>query len=342
MNTLDDQLLDDLNDLPGWEALTASPSPAPSSEALDRSATAVREAIAVDAARARSADVIRSRAKSIHSARRRRTRWAVGAGAVAAAAALVIAAPTLSTPGIAPVSVASASEFLTHLAAIAPAVTSIDAAYWKVTSTSVNLANPAPGSDQVQTTTVWYGRNGGEWIQTGSEKLMKVSNAPARFTLPSDAALSWAQVAEMSSDPIALDTHLKTLVGARGSIIDAVGILLATAPLTSSQRAAMFTILSTQPGVTKRDFVKDELGRIGTALDFPFGPTETVTLLLADDGTLLEVTAVASVDHEKVLDSPRLVGGTPGPASTEITKKGRVLSRQTYLSVGGTNTTPGA
>ena len=27
MNTLDDQLLDDLNDLPGWKALSASPSP---------------------------------------------------------------------------------------------------------------------------------------------------------------------------------------------------------------------------------------------------------------------------------------------------------------------------
>jgi len=36
------------------------------------------------------------------------------------------------------------------------------------------------------------------------------------------------------TDPIALDTHLLILLGARGSIIDAVGILLATAPLTSS------------------------------------------------------------------------------------------------------------
>lgn len=341
MNTLDRQLLDDLNDLPGWDAFTASSAPATSPESLDRSAAAVREAIAFDASRAMSADLIRSSTKPSSSVRRRRTRWAVGAIAVAAAAAVVIAAPTVSTPGNAPVSVASASEFLTHLAATTPAATNLDAAYWKVTYTSVSPMNPAPGSDQEITSTLWYGRNGGAWIQSGADKVMETSSAAAQFELPYDAALTWAQVTELSSDPAALEGHLKSILGPKGSIVDAVGILLATAPLSSTQRAAMFTILSTQPDVTMRKDVKDEAGRSGTALDFPFGPTETMTLLLADDGTLLQVTAVASVDHEKVLDSPRIVGGTPSPASTEITKKGTVLSRQTYLNVGGTNTAPG-
>lgn len=113
MYTLDSQLLVHLNDLPGWDALTSASAPAGSPEALDCSTTAVREAVAFDASRAMSADLIRSSTKSSSSALRRRTRWAVGSVAVAAAAALVIAAPTVSTPGNAPVSVVSASEFLT-------------------------------------------------------------------------------------------------------------------------------------------------------------------------------------------------------------------------------------
>lgn len=341
MNTLDNQLLDDLADLPGWDELTSTPAPTPAPESLARSTTAVREAIAAEASRAMNADLIRGGTRPTTTPRRHRARWIVAAVAGVAAAAVLVAAPTISTPGNQPVSVASASEFLTHLAATTPAAADLEAAYWKVTSNSVNLANPAPGSDRAQTTTVWYGRSGGEWIQTAGDTVRKVSKGPATFTLPYDAALTWTQVTELSSDPVALEADLKSILGTKGSIVDAVGMLLGTAPLTTTQRAAMFTILSTQPDVTMRKGIKDETGRTGTSLDFPFGPTETLSLLLTDDGTLLQVTAVASVDHEKALDSPRIVGSAPSPAPTEITKKGTVLSRETYLEIGGTDTAPG-
>ncbi len=167
---------------------------------------------------------------------------------------------------------------------------------------------------------------------------MKVNDAAALFPLP--AALTWAQVTKLSSDPATLGAHLTSLIGAKGSIVDAVAVLLSTAPLTAAQRAALFTILSTQPDVTMHAGVTDEVGRTGSALDFPFGPAETMSLLLAADGSLLQVTVVASVDHGRVLGVPRIEGGAPDPA-TDLTRKGAVLSRQTYLEIGGTNAAPG-
>lgn len=341
MNTLDHQLLDDLAALPGWDDLTSAPAPIASPEALSRSTAAVRDAIAGDESRAMSGDLIRRGVRPITTARRRRTRWAVAAIAVAAAAALVIAAPTVSTPGNAPVSVASASEFLTQLASTATAAPGIDDPYWKVTFTSVNPRNPAPGSDQETTTTLWYGREGGQWISTAGDKIIKASDAKEQFALPYDAVLTWTDVTELPSEASALQTQLKSLIGPKGSVVDAAANLLATAPLNAGQRAALFTILSLQPDVTIRKNVNDTAGRTGTALDFPLGSTVTMTLVLADDGTLLQATEVAAVDHEKVLDSPRVVGASSSPAATQITRKGDLLSRATYIEVGGTTTAPG-
>ena len=331
MNTLDELLLDDLADLPGWNDLSSAPTPVASPEALSRSTAAVRAAIATDESRAMSGDLIRRGMRPIAASRRRRTRWAMAVVAGAAAAALVIAAPTVSTPGNAPVSVATASEFLTHLASTATSAPGIEDPYWKVTFTSVNPMNPAPGSDQETTTTLWYGRNGGQWIATGGGEAIKASDAKEQFAVLRYAVLTWAQVTELPTDASALETYLKSLVRDHQTVVDAAAHLLETAPLSAGQRAALFTILSHQPGVTIRKGVTDTAGRTGTELTFPLGGTVTMTVLLADDGTLLQETAFDS----------RPGGVPPSPGATPTSDKSYLLSRATFIDVGGTTTAPG-
>ena len=322
MSTLDDQLLDDLRSLPGWDAFTASAAPTASKENLDHSTAAVRGAIAADVTRTVTADLIRSGARpSSATRRRRRGRWAVAAVAGVAAAVVLIAAPTVSTPGNTPVSVASASQFLTHLAATTTPVSGLDDAYWKVTSTFANPANPAAGSSSGLTFTMWFGHAGGTWTASGGGpagrawSLARPTDATAQFVLAADVVLSWAQVTELPSDPAQLEAHLKSLIGPKGSTVVASANLLGEAPLSAGQRAALFTILSHQPNVTIRQGIKDAIGRAGTALDFPAGSTETRTLLLAGDGTMLQV--------------------------TQTTNNGTLLGRETYIEAGGTNTPPG-
>jgi hypothetical protein len=62
-----------------------------------------------------------------------------------------------------------------------------------------------------------------------------------------------------------------------------------------------------------------------------------VTLLLADDGTLLELTEIASKDQP----SPGPPGGNANTNAGQNIKKGDILSRTTYLEVEGTNIAPG-
>jgi hypothetical protein len=365
MNTLDRQLLDELNDIPGWNTLTASPAPTASPEALTRSTLAVREAIAADAARAMSADLIRSGVHPITRSRRRRAPWVVAALVGVGAAALVVAGVTVTfpgrtpeaTPGGHPVPVHSASVFLVRLASKATAAPGIDDAYWKVRFTSSDPLRVIAGSDPQSTTTLWYGRTGGRWITDGSGTVVKASDTNAPFVIGADLALTWSQVNALPGDPAQLEASLQSTLGPT-SIPTGVARLLASAPLSAAQRSALFTILSHQPGVTMRDGVKDTTGRVGTALTFPFGPTkktqtEMVTLLLTADGTLLEVLETAIMDQPAPATTPvpapsQLEGrvippaavSTPG-AIVPTVSKGDVITRTTYLEMGGTNTVPG-
>ncbi|TAK68281.1 MAG: hypothetical protein EPO13_12090 [Actinomycetota bacterium] len=120
------------------------------------------------------------------------------------------------------------------------------------------------------------------------------------------------------------------------SVASGAARLLAIAPLSAAQRSSLFLILARQPDVTIGEAVRDNAGRTGTALSFPFGPAgspwELLTLILSDDGTVLEVT-------ERAVRDQKIPSST---AHAEATRKGDVISRTTYFEVGGTNVTPGA
>lgn len=337
MSTLDDRhLLDDLRTIPGWDELADSPPPVAPAHVLGRSAAVIRAAIAADL----SAGV-----RPITSARRRQRRWVSAAVAGVAAAAVLVAAPTISTPGNEPASVASASQFLIQLAATTPARAGLDADFWKVTFSSVNPSDATAGSEET-TTSLWYGRTGGQWVQTAGDRVVRANTLPAQFAVGPNALLSWGDVKDLSSDPDTLEAHLQSLIEpldavVPGSIVEAASSLLATAPLSSAQRSALLTILGRQGDVTMRQGVTDAAGRTGTALDFPNDATHTQTLVMADDGTLLEVLWVASADHTIVMSSPTAEGhASPATGQVQVFEKGQLLTRQTYLSVGGTNTAP--
>ena len=176
----------------------------------------------------------------------------------------------------------------------------VDDAYWKVrfATTYSQLDTPA-GSGRV--TTMWFGRNGGRWITPADGAVVKASNTRSPFVVGERVALTWSQVSGLPSDPGQLESRLRSTLG-RTSVATGVARLLAIAPLSAAQRSALFTILARQSGVTIRTGVKDGSGRTGTALGFPFDPagtpSELLTLLLADDGTLLEVTETAIRDQQ--------------------------------------------
>ena len=337
MNTTDQDLLRELQTLPGWDHLFAdAPVPVLHAETVDRAIRAVRTAAVNETEPRRNVT-------DIATARRRKTRrWVAIAVAGVAVAAVVVVAPTVSTPGSAPVSVATAAEFLHHLAATATAAPGTDDAFWKVQFSGVNPMNPAPGSDVETTTTIWYPRTGGQWFQSDDGQIIHTApGGPAEFSLGYDGTVAWTELPTMPSDPVALESFLRLRIGPQGSMVYAASQLRATAPLTAPQRAALFTIMSGQPGITMDKGVTDAAGRTGTAIVTQNGPRVTTSVILADDGTLLEILSVASQDHAKVLDSPRAVNPTKGwTAPTGTTHKGDVLSRQTYLSIGGTNTAP--
>jgi hypothetical protein len=182
---------------------------------------------------------------------------------------------------------------------------------------------------------MWYGRHGGRWITTTDGAVVKASNTHAPFVVGARVALTWSQVSDLPSDPGQLERRLRSTLG-QTPVTTGAARLLAIAPLSSAQRSALFTILARQAEVTIRAGVEDGSGRTGTALGFPFGPTgspsELLTLLLADDGTLLEVTETAIRDQQ--------IPSVSGPAQT--IRKGDIIGRTTYLEVGGTNTAPGA
>ncbi|MGN6330212.1 MAG: hypothetical protein ACTHOD_00985 [Motilibacteraceae bacterium] len=329
MNDLDRSVLDDLAGLPGWDELTASPA-GPPPGALERATAAVRVAIAADASLAATGDLV---ARRTHPTRRRRARWVSAVVAAAAATALVVGGPTIGTGSNPPVAVASATEFLTRLASTAAAAPGVDDAYWKVRFTTTYDEPGAPAGSG-QPTTVWFGRHGGRWITSPAGAVVKASDR-APFVVGERVALTWGQVAGLPSDPGQLQLRLRSMLG-QTPIATGAAQLLTVAPLTAAQRAALFTILARQPGVTIRAGVEDEAGRTGTALGFPFSPAGTpvdlVTLLLADDGTVLQVTETAVKDQE--------ITSRSGPDRT--TRKGDIISRTTYLEAGGTDTAPGA
>lgn len=330
MNDLDRVVLDDLADLPGWDELTASPAAPPSPGALDRATAAVREAIAADASLASSGNLV---ARPTRLTRRLRIRWVSAAAAAAAATVLVVGGPTISTPGHPPVAVASATEFLTRLASTATAAPGREDAYWKVRFATTYYERGAP-SGSGQATTVWYGRHGGRWITSPNGAVVKASDR-APFVVGVHVALTWSQVAGLPSDPGQLELRLRSMLG-QTPVATGAATLLTIAPLSAAQRSALFTILARQPGVTIRPGVQDGAGRTGTALGFPFSPAgtpvELVTLLLTDDGTLLEMTETAVKDQESTSSSG------PDPSA----RKGDLISRTTYLEAGGTDGPPGS
>jgi hypothetical protein len=341
MNALDKQVLDDLAALPGWDELTATPAASVSPEALARSAAAVRSAITADVLPAMTGGTVHAGPRPATGARRRRTRVVLAVSAGAAAAALVIVAPTVITPGEhAPTSVASASEYLTRLASTATAAPGIDDAYWKVRWTTISPTMAATGADRPTTTTMWFGREGGRWLTTDDGKAVKVSDRGAPFVVGTRAALTWSQIRALPSDAAQLERRLHALAG-EVPVAASAARLLTGAPLDAAQRSALFTILSRQPGVAIRGGIEDAAGRTGTALAFPFG-TAVVTLVLAGDGTLLEL--IEESPHVGPASAaPRATGSSPSTSGAPATDKASNLDRAIYLylAVGGTNAAPG-
>jgi hypothetical protein len=234
----------------------------------------------------------------------------------------------------------SASAFLTRLASTATAEPGIADAYWKVRFETLTPSDHTGGSQLETTATLWYGRDGGRWITTPDGTVLKASNSKAPFVVGIHTALDWSQINALPTDPAELERSLHSMVTPT-PVATAIGRLLISAPLSAAQRSALFTILSHQPGVTIRKGVTDTTGRPGTALNFPFGPTTTptemVTLLLADDGTLLELTEIASKDEP----SPGVPSGNANTNVHQTIRIGDILSRTTYIEVEGTNISPG-
>jgi hypothetical protein len=317
MNTDDRQLLDDLEALPGWADFSAIPAPPIPAGLLERIATDLR-AVGRDGI-----------AEKVPTSRLRSRRTVLAAVACAALVAVGIAAPTVNTPGHGPASVATASEFLTRLAASTTTTAGVQGAYWMVRTNTQSADANGRVSDTL--TTMWFGRQGGRWISVGDDPVVKATSAKAPFVIAVHRALTWDQVAALPSDVGALEQELLRMTAT--PIVVSAAKLLTTAPLDAAQRSAVLMLLARQPNTTMSRDVHDMLGRAGTAVVFPYAPdpgapASTATLVFADDGTVLEWWYTSSP----------VTGASDG--RSPIVLAALVLDRTTYISAGGTDVPP--
>lgn len=322
----------DLTDVPGWDEFSAAGGPAPRASAatLDRTRAALRAAAAAEAEPA-DVPVQLSRWQS------KRMKAGVGLLAVAAVAAAVIAVPTIGISGSQPASTATASEFLRTVAAQVPA--QADSKYWRfeyIVWADATDSSGAVTSDPT-TFTRWYERGKAAHFRSvespqaqaertamGAPQQDAMQSEPARplFDFVAPSTLTWDELAQLPNDPAQLlalmkNDQSKATRSATGNlaIFEGITSLLATAPVDSQTRAALFEVASGLPDVTLTGTGTDTQGRTGTWLELTddhFAVTKRI--LVADDGTLLEsVTA------------PLAAGASP-------------LYRTTYLSARGTET----
>ena len=288
MNTIDNESFEDLNSLPGWNALFSESEFSETNDAIVRSTQAVRATIAHDMSKTNLTK------ETKHSSSTSRWRRGVYLAAISAAAAsVVIAAPIIRTHGNALTSVASAADFLKEMAATATEAPGLNDQYWAISFSSRTPEN----GNTTGATTFWFGRQGGRWITDESGKVIKSSSARAPFVLSETGALTWAEINSLPDTSGELERVLVEKFGQESLTMVAVR-LLTIAPVTVAQRSALFTILANQPDISLRAKVSDATGRIGTAVKFPYGPSdapfEVLTLLIAQDGTVLELGDVTS------------------------------------------------
>ena len=325
MSKIENELFEDFSELPGWSELFLPSETAVPSEAIVRSTEAVRAAIAHDMSH--GSQVPRTKLASPVS------RWRRG-GYLAllstAAAAIFVAAPIIRTHGNPPQSVASAADFLREMAGTAKEAAGLNDDYWEVRFVS-SLPEDGHVGDPVA---FWFGRHGGRWITDVDGRVIKASGARAPFIMSETGAMTWAEINSLPSASDQLEQVLVEKFG-QASLTTVTTRLLTIAPVTVAQRAALFNILANQPSVTLRANVNDAAGRTGTAVEFPFGPSESpsevLTLLIAQDGTVLQVT-------ESAIRDQNIPGTSNGDG--QVTKVGDVISRTTYVEVHGYDTPP--
>lgn len=314
MNMDDQEVLDELESLPGWQAFRSEFAVPPASHAaIDRAGSNLRAVIAADA-----------RASAGQSSRRRRRVGRLTALAVAAAVAtfFAISAPTLTTPISEPTATASAAQFLTDLASTTAPTNTASFDYWQVDLVAGSRLEPQSPSPLGNRTAIWRGRHGGLWISINGGKVV-FENLPATFDLGSLQTVTWAELDSLRNDgPGTVSLVLKR--ASAGGFFDAAGSLLASAPLTQIQRQALLNGLATQPDLTLTRNVSDTRGRLGASVSKTQDPV-TTSLIFDKNGTLLEVVHIAN---------------QPLTVATGRVEKGDVINYQTYLSAEPTDQAP--
>ncbi|WP_433890154.1 CU044_5270 family protein [Streptomyces sp. CA-111067] len=282
-------------DLTGLDTLTAARDVPPPSATVLACAQAV---ILAAVQREEPAEPVPAPARP-----RRTRRWIVAGVAVAAVATAAAVLPVVDFDGSSAANASAATTFLNKTADHAGAQADHRGRYWKVQLLSPDSRDPLGY-------TSWETRDGG-YASDGHGHLRHWSKPEAsrvgpdgkqvpltRQTYwggPSTAAVTWDQVAGLPTDPEALrerlDPHDPRLPGA---VYETASDLLASAPVTSRQRAALYQVIASLPGVHLDGTAKDELGRTGTAVSMTQrfvakGPVVTWTLLIdPDTGKVLQ------------------------------------------------------
>jgi hypothetical protein len=225
---------------------------------------------------------------------RRTRRWIVAGVAVAAVATAAAVLPVVDFGGSSAANASAATTFLNKTADHAGAQADHRGKYWKVQLLRNDPRNPFGP-------TYWQSRDGGyafdrqghlrHWTKPTAVAMSADGTrveAPRQTSwgIPNDGQVTWDQVAGLPTDPKALRERLDPHEPLwPGSLYATASSLLADAPVTPRQRAALYQVIASLPGVHLDGTAKDELGRTGTAISmtqryFANGPVVTRTLLI--------------------------------------------------------------
>ncbi|MFF4354563.1 CU044_5270 family protein [Streptomyces sp. NPDC001530] len=318
-------------DFAGADRLVAAGRVAPPEPAVVAAALAVvREAAAEEVRHEPVADP-----RPLHS--RRRILWTAGAAAAVAAGAVFLPrAGSRETDDRPPATAKTAPEFLQQVAFVAVGGSKPTARYWRVEIAAeyhipaVKIRHgvtPRPGAPTFLPAEVirnhyvsWLSRDG----LTEQSDSGEVTHLPSKDQMSWSVAnkgITWDDLRTLPTTPAALKARL---VGSNPqptvweALFNGIDALLSRAPSGPELRGALYELLAEIPGIRLRGRAKDGAGRIGTAVELD-GEDRRGRLVIDPKSALLLETGVYAI------------GGA---------EDGRLVSRNTFLSVGPARTAP--